>query len=206
SVPILNPVPESRMMRLASAVVMLVVAATVPAASEKVVPKYKGKPLSYWLRKLEKAETDQEQRDAARVIVAFKADAAPDAKDAIPPLTTVLTDEKLRAAAVEALCRMGPAAKVALPNVRRAILKLHESKWTAAYSSPASLVYRLRAFGADAVPMLICFLDAGQDLMKAAIETLAEIGPGAKKSAPKLRRLLNHENEDIRFHTATALW
>ena len=46
-------------------------------AGEKLEPKYRGKPLAYWVERIQKAEKIEEQNEAADAIAAFGLDAAP---------------------------------------------------------------------------------------------------------------------------------
>lgn len=122
---------------------------TAPAlAADRPVPKYKGKPLAYWVERLQKAPTDAEQFEAAEAVIAFGPDAAP----AVPELLTLLDDRSktYRGMIVDTLYRLGPAAKDAVPALTK---RLQEKK-----GNSEDLIRILCAIGSEgkvAIPSLI---------------------------------------------------
>ncbi len=90
-------------------------------------PKYQGKPLDYWVERLQKAETDKDREAATAVIKQFGPDAAP----AVPALIEMLDDHAadFRWMAMEILAKIGPAAKDVVPElVKRLTQKSRSSR------------------------------------------------------------------------------
>src|SRR5439155_8038 len=91
-----------------------------------------------------------------------------------------------RGRAAEALGRIGPAAKEAVPALARAMKDKDE------VSVRAAAAEALGRVGAAAVPELIEALkgkDAGQRALAAG--ALGRIGPGAKEAVPALEKVLD---------------
>jgi HEAT repeat protein len=155
-------------------------------AQEKPEPRYEGKPLNYWIMRLQKCEKDEERNAAAEAIKAFGADAAP----AIPALVEMLDDrsDNFRRLVGDILCAMGPAAKPAVPAL------IHTLKEKTA-RTPVIVISILCAIGPDAhdaVPVLISAIGErpADTLNDSAVEALCNIGPTAKDGIPAIRRLV----------------
>jgi HEAT repeat protein len=249
-------------------------------ATNKPEPKYKGKPLAYWMERLQQAPTDEEQKVAAHAVIAFGADAAPavpellvmlddrsseyreqiadvlcrigpgakaavpelvkllkekkardpehvlrilgaigpDARDAVPTLTAALDDRELRAFAVAALCKMGPAAKDALPGIRRVVLEIVADYEAGIITIPLSFrrgalccpvdhLRQLHNLQADAVPILLALLNepgtCGRDY---ALSEFEKLGPDGAKGVPALKKFLKHNEPEVRYQACVALW
>ena len=90
-------------------------AAEMPAPAEA---RYKGKPISFWVRQLENkdAASRQEAVDVMAVI-------GPEASSAMPALLKTLDDDNtaVRMATLHALRRIGPGAKPAIPKLIEAL-------------------------------------------------------------------------------------
>ncbi len=82
-------------------------------AQVKPEPKYEGKPLNYWVERLQKCEKDEDRNAAAKAIKAFGQEAAP----AVPALVEMLDDrsDSFRDLVGEILAVIGPGAKSAVP-------------------------------------------------------------------------------------------
>ena len=93
-------------------------------AAEKKVPRYEGKPLDYWVKRLQNAKDQDERIKVRAILIAFGPAAAP----AIPELLEILDDysEEFRREAAEILGEIGPAAKAATPPLVKAFKKCKE--------------------------------------------------------------------------------
>src|SRR5258705_479270 len=123
------------------AILLLVAFVALSAnAAAQPEPRYKGKPLAYWLERFQKAEADDE---------------------------------------VNALCAIGPAAKDALPAIRRALLDA-VSPEPAVRDVADPTLNRLHQLGPDAVPMLVDLVASETPKGTAyGISELGKLGPGA---------------------------
>jgi len=155
-----------------------------PSAQEKPEARYKGKPLAYWVQRLQKSKSDQGQKEAAEAIKAFGTDAGP----AVPELIQLLGDHSdgFRSMVKDLLCALGPTAKTAAPGL---VKSLKEGSWL----DPRDAVEILGAIGPeakDAVPVLTATLNKNRELCGVVIEALCQIGPAAKETLPDIRRAI----------------
>ncbi len=83
------------------------------AAAGKTEPRYKGKPLAYWVERLQTGATDTEQQQAALAVAAFGANA----DSAVPKLLELLDDRspEYRQLIAEVLCEIAVDAKSVVP-------------------------------------------------------------------------------------------
>jgi HEAT repeat protein len=167
-------------------VLLVLLPSTVTGAGSDL--RYKGKPLPYWVERLQSAETDKEQLQAGEAIKAFGPDAAP----ALPKLVALLDDlsPDFRNLVKDVLCGLGPAAKPALPDL---LARLKEKRCR----DPQALIAVIGAMGPaakEAIPVLEKAL-ADRTLADDAIEALCSIGPLAKSSLPAIRRALPEARE-----------
>src|SRR5262245_1087279 len=104
---------ESGMKRVYLLLLALVISSATARAEDRPVPKFKGKPLAYWIERLEKAETDNEQKEAANAIIGFGVDAEP----VVPRLVEMLDDRSFafRTLISEVLVGIGPDVKSVAP-------------------------------------------------------------------------------------------
>jgi HEAT repeat protein len=158
-------------------------APTFAADKPKPEPKYKGKPLAYWVERLQKEPTDEQQRIAANVIAEFGPDAAP----AVPELIAMLDDRsgEYRELIANLLSQIGPAAKGAVPDLVK-LLKEKNAR------DPEHVIRVLGAIGPDAkeaIPTLTALLD-DRELRSFAVIALCNIGPAAKDSIPRIQRIV----------------
>jgi HEAT repeat protein len=225
--------PENHM-RLLSLLTLLLLAPAVSA--QKPEPKYEGKPLSYWLEKFQKAETDEQRQNAASIVCAF----GPDAVSAVPLFVEMLHDHSpvYRSHVERMFVAVGPAAKGAVPD----LIKMLEANPPRAAREVCTV---LCAIGPDAKPALpairkllleqtgpkpvshgielFALHNIGPEsapLLAEAVERnpssnyftvnglmgLAKLGSAAKAAAPKVKPLLKSESANIRLAGASALW
>lgn len=124
---------------------------------------------------------------------------------AVVPLAQLLGDGdiNLRIVAAESLRKLGPAAKAAVPFLAQSIRGGDiEARLMAANA--------LLAIGPDnlvpAIPALIQVLgDPDPRIVKSACLVIAEIGPPARAALPTLRRLIGHDDADVRAAASDAI-
>jgi HEAT repeat protein len=212
-----------RLVPFASAVfIVALLCAPLWADERKPEPKYEGKPLAYWVERLQKAESKQQRIDAASSIKAFGCDAAP----AVPALMEMLDDrsESFRELVGEILYEMRPAASSAVPalvhslknktarspDVAIAILgrigpdakeavpvltKTLQSESPGTRIRAALGLWRIEK-NTGAVAVLATLLDSDDDNMASlAAQALGEIGPDARTALPKLRNAVLSKEE-----------
>src|SRR5262245_40946330 len=158
-------------------------AAGLSTAAAAPEPKYSGKSLAYWVERLQKAESDEQRREAIVAIAAFKADVGP----ALPRLVEMLDDRspEFRRFVVWIFERLGPDAKGAVPELVR-LLKENAAR------DRAEVFEILGAIGPDgkqAVPILTEAL-ADSEVVGPAIDALCKMGPAAKPSLPVIRKAI----------------
>jgi|GEM_PF-1847447 len=168
-------------MRIVLFAVLFAIASTPALAADQPEPKYKGKPLAYWVDRLQNESLDGNQQLAALAIIAFKNDAAP----AVPQLLVLLEDysPEYRELIAEILCRLGPAAKDAVPVLAK---RLKEKKTR----DPKQVIRILGEIGPDAketVPAIATMLD-DPECRGDAVAVLCSMGPAAKEALPGIRK------------------
>ena len=149
----------------------------------------------------------ERDHDFAREIVMTLAHIGPDAREAVPTLMKILTNEKhqLRGGAAWALANIG--AKEAVPILKRALETNDDSKLHLA----APMALMLLEPGNDefvrlAVPNLVQLLDHRTGLIRReAANTLAMIGPRAAPAVEKLAATLSNPDPAIRNAALAAL-
>jgi hypothetical protein len=179
--------------------VLLLLAFTLfcPSASaQKPEPKYKGKPLAYWVERLQKGETDKDQYEAAEAIKGF----GPDANSAVPTLIEMLINDRsanFRFLVRQILCDISHTAKGTVPELVKRLKELQTQKpgeeiQSKNISDMAGLIEILGNIGPDAkdaVPVLIVALD-NLELRDEVVRALCYIGPNAKDAIPAIRRVV----------------
>ncbi len=155
------------------------------SAEEKLKPRFEGKPLTYWVERLQNSGTDHDRRLAADAIVAFGSDASP----AISALVDMLDDRSagFREQVGWILKKLGPVAKTAAP----ALIKSLKEKTA---RSPKVVIVVLGAIGAEAkeaVPVILPALD-DEDLalVNAAVEALCQIGRDSEEVPPAVAKAI----------------
>jgi HEAT repeat protein len=183
--------------RIFSLISFIVIAAHADAG--QIEPKYKGKPLAYWVDRLQSAPTDEEQHKAAEAIAAFGADA----DTAVPKLVEMLDDRspEFRGLISGVLATIGVDAKSVVP----AMMKLLKEKRARHPELVIEILQEAGPKAKDAVPVLTETL-ANEKLTKPAIRALRAIGPAAKDSVPHLMKMLDRGDAEVRFESARALW
>jgi HEAT repeat protein len=171
---------------------------TWQAAADELQPLYKGKPLSYWLDRVQKAESDTEQSIAANAISAFGTDAKP----AIPKLIEMLDDrsEEFRTMILGVLRGLGPHAKSAVPQLVK-LLKERKA------GDPEVVMWVLQAIGPDAKEAIPVLMDSLHDekLLKYAVQTLCSIGPEAKVGIPEIRNAIKRARGNSAISVASLV-
>ena len=153
----------------------------VPERSEA---RYEGKPIAYWIERLQKAEHDDVRNEAAQAIRAF----GPDAGPAVPTLLVMLDDhsQKFRNLAAYIFWTIGgQSPKTAVPAL---VKSLKEGR--ARY--PADVIKVIGDIGPDAKDAVPVLIQSLQDirLWQAATESLFKIGHSAKEAAPAIGRAI----------------
>jgi HEAT repeat protein len=123
----------------------------------------------------------------------------------VPPLAILLTDPDLdvRLAAIAALERLGPAAKAAVPDLRRTIGSSDAELRVAAIRALASIG---GAAASTAVPELIDAMgDADGRVRQIAAQVLGKLGPEARDAATALCRALEDDNPQVQKAAGEAL-
>ena len=140
-------------MRAVLAVALVLLASTLTLAADKPAPKYEGKPLEYWVERLQQAENDKDRDSAAEALRAF----GPDAASALPTLIEMLADHSLsyRTRVVGIVAAIGPKAKDARP----VIVKLIRDKKTAWYDGSVDAVVAISDGAKDAASALVPLLE-----------------------------------------------
>jgi HEAT repeat protein len=162
-------------------------------AQEKIEPKYEGKPLAYWIERLQRSETDEARGKAVRALMEFEQEAAP----VVPLLVKMLDDrsEDFREQVGLIMCSIGPAAKSAVPTLLRS-LKDKTAR------SPGVVIKVLGAIGPEAreaVPIIIDALDGkfvidrlnsqlSLEYSSIPVEALCKIGTAGGDVVPAIRR------------------
>ncbi len=124
---------------------------------------------------------------------------------AIMPLAKLLSDPdlNLRIAAAASLEALGPVASEAVPALAQAIRSGDVEARLAA-------MYALMRIGPEAskaaIPALIqCLDDREPRIVKTACEVIEEIGPPAAAALPALRRLIGHDDAEVRDRASQAI-
>jgi HEAT repeat protein len=159
----------------------ILAAALLAPAPGTPVPKYDGKPLDYWVQKLQKAETDADRDAAARALVAFGPDAAP----ALPTFIEMLADhsDNYRLRVVEIVAAIGPKAR----DARSAVLKPARDGKTIWVDKYVRAAVAISSGPKDAAEALSPLLDSTHcDFC--AYRALCELGPEAKGALPAVQK------------------
>jgi HEAT repeat protein len=119
----------------------------------------------------------------------------------------VFKDHSVRSAAAEALGKIGPIARPAVPSLIQALKDVNPFVRLDA----AVAMRRIEGNGARAVPVLIDLLTERSEtqrqelLWSEAANALGEIGPDAKQAVPALIRVLSLGSGEARDQAASAL-
>jgi HEAT repeat protein len=124
-------------------------------------------------------------------------------EDIVSKCCEVLSNEKLRVAAMEVLARLGERAKDATPDLVEAL------KTTEDGDLRAEMQFTLAKIGPTAeaaIPELIKSLDSEHEEVKqSAIYALGKIGPPSADAVEKLKPHLEHEDDELRTVSVWAL-
>ncbi len=178
--------------------ILVVFAFLCPSArAQKPEPKFEGKPLAYWVERLQKAETKEDRNRSAQAIVTF----GPDSAAAVPALMEMLNDlsDDYRKLVSEIMCMIGPGAKDAVPELvkrlkERQTRKLLYETENSNINEMKNLIQILASIGPDAknaVPALIATLtQTDSDVRDLAVLALCCIGPDAREAIPAIQRVV----------------
>jgi HEAT repeat protein len=127
--------------------------------------------------------------------------------EAVPHLARLLTDDdpNARKAAAETLEWMGPLARGALGALGQAIQQGDPEGRIAAVKALTALESNIAQ---EATPQLIAVLgqpDADSKVLVAVADALAQIGPPARAAVPSLRRLVGHDDSEVRKAASEAI-
>ena len=127
--------------------------------------------------------------------------------EAVPYLAKLLGDDDLavRKAAAGTLEGMGPLARVALGALAQAVLQGDAEGRIAAIAALNALGPNLAQ---EATPQLVAVLDqrdADPKVLVAVAGALAQIGPPARAAVPSLRRLIGHDEYEVRTAASEAI-
>ncbi|MFF9848650.1 PBS lyase [Streptomyces litmocidini] len=159
-------------------------------------------------RRLAEVEFDERLYDrAAPLLYAL---AAVRGAQALPEVLRMLREapanrrDWVREAALRTLAAFGPAARVAVPDMRRLLAAESASVATAA----ARALWAAEGDRGDVLPALERWLRPGTSSADwcAAAQALGEIGPAAASAAPALRPGLVSRDLWVRVRSAAALW
>jgi HEAT repeat protein len=117
----------------------------------------------------------------------------------------LLTHNRGRLKALEALATIGPDAITALP----ALIPLLKDRFLIVRIEAAKTIYELNSKSKEVIPVFIEGLEKSRylasDRINSLIDTLARIGPDARAAVPVLTRMLSDEDAEVRMHAASAL-
>jgi len=140
----------------------------------------------------------------------------PGAKEGVPGLIKLLEEKSPRDPheVIRVLCAIGPDAKDSIPVIRRVVLKYvaagekRASLWNFGNGGPH--LYDFDNLGPEAVPMLLDFIEAPKSQPSLAVangfESLQQLGSSGKTAAPRLVKLLKHDEPAFRLQAARTLW
>lgn len=177
---------------------LLLLFAGVAIADDRPTPKYEGKPLDYWVAKLENPADNKERDLATNALEAFGKDAAP----AIPKLLVMLEDKssEYRIRVQWIFTAMKDAAKPAVPTL---VKRLEEGKC----ADPRGAMEILGSIGPEAkaaVPVLAKLIES-KELAVPALCALCAIGPDAKDAVPAILAVLKSDpTENARLWSRTV--
>lgn len=171
---------------LAFAVVLFVGSPALVA--DKPEPKYEGKPLAYWVQRLQKAETDKDRDDAAEALKAFGPDAAP----ALPTFIEMLADHSpsYRARVIGIVGAIGPKAEAARPVIAKRLKEARTGYYD--YAAALAAMVAISPEPKDAVSDLSALLEKTR-WPNSIVEALCNIGPEAKDAMPAIQRHVMNE-------------
>jgi hypothetical protein len=166
------------------------------AIAQKPEPKYKGKPLAYWVERLQKGEIDKDQLDAAEAIKAFGRDAEP----VVPTLIEMIINDRsgnYQYLIGTILHDLSHKTKGVVPELAKRLKELQarkpgdetETKNTPLISTLIWILIEIGPDAKDAVPVLISMLD-NPELKDLVVKALCCIGPAAKDAIPAIRRVV----------------
>jgi HEAT repeat protein len=209
-----------------SEVVLLLTFALPCHAAETL---YAGKPLAFWMKRLQ--SDDVLKREEALAVLADAGSAPQEVKPAVEkllhsePLTlrtrAALTWRRLTGDSKPAIAALIDNLKAdSVPQRLEAIQLLEGFGEDGAPATPLLLAQlddrdrrllvpanqMLIRLGRAAVPGLRDALEGNGAGRRAAAETLAFLGPRGRQAIPALRRCLNDANAEVRIHSARALW
>jgi HEAT repeat protein len=124
--------------------------------------------------------------------------------DAVPLLVEYLNNKNrcVQSWSTKALATMGKEAKIAVP----ALTKILKDRNLKLRIDAASALWRIEQ-NRTGIPVLALLLTEDDDEVSIeAAEALAQIGPAAKESVPRLMEALGHREPKVQIKAAIALW
>lgn len=145
-------------------------------------------------------DTDQRLRAATTESLGL---IGPDAASAVSDLLPLLADKDIGPLAADALGRIGPGARTAIPHLS-ATLRRHpvEGNWVFA----VALIRIEPAAAEPAIPLLIRALESADERTRwDARWCFTELGSTAEKTVPNLLALLTHPDDRVRWDATRVL-
>jgi HEAT repeat protein len=181
---------------LSCSFLLLLATSTCRADDSKDEPRYKGKPLSTWLKALE----DKDEKVRVEAVIAMES-FGPRAKAAIPRLIPMLKDaeENIALWAGYALRKIG---KEAVP----ALIEAAKSKDMALRGNAIGTLGSIGREAKDALPLILKVAEHSDPFMRrAAICAAAGVAPDSDKALSAVIRALDDEDQDVAIGAACSL-
>ena len=174
------------------------------AAEPKPEPKYKNRPIGYWVEELRNENKFDRLSEAANAVEALRDVAAP----AIPVLMEMLQDRspEFQAFAAVVLARLGPQAKDALPHLLK--LANDTESWDVARETQTALVY-IAPDSPEVLNLLVERLGKdryeGGERLRDTIRALGRLGPRAAPAIPELAKTFRFREPVLSDHRVIAV-
>jgi HEAT repeat protein len=152
---------------------------------------------------------DNIRYDESEVVMETLASIA-DVKESVPLLRAALKQPDLKTAGLLTLCKLGPVAEDALPDIRHVLLPGADADDDYVWRLNVLLKQSdrgLHELGLKALPLLLELLDLPTFLAKNyALMEIVRLAPDPKSVVPKLKVLLEDKDPYVRLAVAGPLW